>query len=105
MHNPEMLVDLSQEELESIVKDGVKEILRKVIGGVRSIRKKTWFVAVKAAVIEYQRILKEDFLPVLVKDFGTKMVVKFSGGKLIEEDKDKLKVFLEMVRKSDVNAA
>ena len=64
-----MLVDLSQEELENIVKDGVKEILRKIIGGVRGIRKKAWFTAVKAAVIEYQGKLKEDFLPVLVAEF------------------------------------
>ena len=99
-----MLIDLSQDTLETIVKDGVKEILGKVVGGIRSIRKTAWFTSVKAAVNEYQRSLNEDFLPVLRQDFVRKMVVKFSGGKMNEEDKNKLKNFMEMVKKSNVTA-
>ena len=99
-----MLIDLGQDTLETIVKDGVKEILGKVVGGIRSIRKTAWFTSVKAAVNEYQRSLNEDFLPVLRQDFGRKMVVKFSGGKMNEEDKNKLKNFMEMVKKSNVTA-
>ena len=99
-----MLVDLDLEALENIFKDGVKEILARVVGGVRGIRKKTWFIAVKAAINAYQKTLNEDFLPVLKQDFGRKMTVKFSGGKMDDEDKNKLKMFMEMVKKSNVTS-
>ena len=36
-------------------------------------------------------------MPVLVKDFSREVFVKFSGGKMNEEDEDKIKVFIEMV--------
>jgi hypothetical protein len=99
-----MLVDLGQEALEGIVKDGVKEMFVQLVGGSQGKKQKTWFIAVKAAINEYQQRLKEDFLPVLLNDFSSKMVVKFSGGKMSEEDKSKIKMFMEMVKKSDVKS-
>ena len=99
-----MLVDLGQEVLENIVKDGVKEMFGQLAGGSRGRKQKTWFIAVKAAINEYQQKLKEDFLPVLLNDFSRKLVVKFSGGKMSEEDKNKIKLFMEMVKKSDVKS-
>ena len=99
-----MLVDLGQEVLENIVKDGVKEMFGQLAGGSRGRKQKTWFIAVKAAINEYQQKLKEDFLPVLLNDFSRKLVVKFSGSKMSEEDKNKIKLFMEMVKKSDVKS-
>ena len=63
-----MLVDLEQEVLENIVKDGMKEIIGRVVGGKRDKVQKVWFKGVKAALDEYQHKLKEDFSPVLVND-------------------------------------
>ena len=94
-----MLVDLGQEALEGIVKGGIKEMFAQLVGGSQSKKQKTWFIAVKSALNEYQKKLKEDFLPVLLNDFSRKMVVKFSGGKMSEEDKSKVKMFMEMVKK------
>ena len=48
--------------------------------------------------------VKEDFLPVLLSDFSTKMVVKFSGNRLSDEDKEKIKKFMQMVTKSDIRS-
>ena len=56
----------------------------------------------KIAVKEYQQRINEDFLPVLVNDFGRKLEVKFSGGKMKEEEITKLKMFLDMVEKSSI---
>ena len=43
-------------------------------------------------------------MPVLVNDFSRRMVVKFSGGKMSVEDKDKIKMFMEMVKKTDLQS-
>ena len=67
-----MLVDLDQGALESIVRDGVKEILGKVVGGVSGIRRKTWYTVVKAAINKYHKNHNENFLPVLKQDFWEK---------------------------------
>ena len=98
----EMLVDLGQEVLENIVRDGVKEMFKKTVGSSRGKKQKGWFSSMKAGINEYQRKLKEDFLPVLVGDFSKKMVVKFNGGKMSEEDKYKIKEFMQKVQKSNI---
>ena len=104
-HQLKMLVDLGRDTLERIVKDGIKEMMAKIVGSTRGVKKhKHWFIALKTAIKEYQEKIKEDFLPVLVDDFSRKMVVKFSGGKMSVEDKHKIKMFMEMVKKSDLNA-
>ena len=99
-----MLVDLGRETLEGIVKDGVKEMMGKIVGMSRARKQKHWFISLKDAINEYQKKIQEDFLPVLVDDFSRKMVVKFSGGKMSEEDKDKIKMFMVMVKKTDLKS-
>ena len=73
------------------------------LGGVGGLRSKTrvWFKAVKVAALDYQRKILEDFLPVLVHDFSKSVVVKFSRGKLTDEDISNLKRFMDMVEKSN----
>ena len=95
------MIDLGWGALETIVKDGVKDILGKVGGNSRGAKKSAWFKAVKAAVQEYQQKMERDFLPVLIKDFSNQIVVKFSGGKMSKEDIEKLEMFIEMVGKSN----
>ena len=98
-----MLVDLGLEALENIVSDGVKEMMAHIGGGKNNNgNKSVWVKAVKTALKEYQQRIKEDFLPVLVNDFGRKLEVKFSGGKMNEEEITKLKMFLDMVEKSSI---
>ena len=46
--------------------------------------------------------MEKDFLPVLINDFSKQIVVKFSGGKMSEEDIEKLKMFMEMVGQSNL---
>ena len=99
-----MLVDLEQEVLENIVKDGIKEIIGRVVGGKRDKKQKAWFKGVKTVLDEYQQKLKKDFLPVLVNDFSKKIEVKFRGGNMSEEDKDRIREFMEMVRKSNTKS-
>ena len=98
-----MTIDLGIEVLSSIVKDGIKEILRKFcgVGGERA-KKRAWFKAAKEAVLDYQKNVLDDFLPVLVRDFRESMVVKFSNGKMSQEDISKLKEFMGMVEKSNL---
>ena len=78
------------------MRDGVRDFI-----GQREKVKKAWFRNMKVALNEYKQQLKDNVLPVLVNDFSKKMVIKFSGGKMSEEDKEKIRVFMEMVRKSN----
>ena len=97
-----MLMDIGQESLEVIVKDGVKEMMGKIGDRNRNAERRSWVIAVKNAVKEYQQKIQEEFLPVLVDDFSRELDVKFSGGKLCEEDIQKIKKFMEMVEKSSI---
>ena len=97
-----MSIDIEIEALETIVKDGSKEILKKFCGLVASnTKKREWFKAAKEAVLEYQKDVMEEFLPVLVSDFRESVVVKFTRGRMSREDISKLQRFMEMVEKSD----
>ena len=97
-----MLIDLGKEALESIVKDGVKMMMGHLDNSNRNAKKKSWFIGVKNAIKEYQQKIQEDFLPVLINDFSRELVVKFSGGKMCEDDISKIKMFMEMVEKSSI---
>ena len=94
------MISLEIEALETIVKDGIKEIMSHVAGRQQE-KKRSWYIAVKAAIAEYQRKVKDEFLPVLVKDFGSSIIVKFSGGNISEENIEKIKKFIENT-KSDI---
>ena len=96
-----MSIDIGVEALESIVKDGIKEMLQ--LGGVGGLRVRTraWFKSVKEAVNDYKTKILEGFLPVLVSDFSRSVVVKVIKGKMCEEDVENLKRFMEMVEKSN----
>ena len=96
----QMLIELKIEVLEAIVKDGIKEMLGKVAGRQQE-KKRSWFRSVKASTVIYQRCLQEEFLPILVDDFGRPIEVKFSGGKMKEEEVEKIKLFMKMVEKSN----
>ena len=97
-----MLVDLGLGALKSIVKDGVKEMLSQVAGSGQGCKKRGFFRVVKEGIKEYQKTMEEDFLPVLVQDFSGGIAVMFSGGKMSEEDKNKIRLFMDMVAKSDL---
>ena len=97
-----MTIDIEILALENILKDGIKDMMSHVAGRSRDAKKRVWVSAAKDAIREYQRKVKEEFLPVLVKDFSSEIVVRFSGGKMSEEDKEKVKVFIEMVGKSSI---
>ena len=99
-----MLVDLGQEVLENIVRDGVKEMFKEVVGRSQGKKQKSWFASSKAGINEYQRKMKEDFLPVLVSDFSKKLVVKFSAGRMSDEDKAKIKEFMQKVQLSNIKS-
>ena len=83
------------------MKDGIKEMIRSVAGRQQD-RKRSWYKTVKEAILEYQRKVMEEFLPVLVKDFSTSQIVKFQGGKMSQEDIEVVKNFMEMVDKSNI---
>ena len=96
-----MLVDLEKSALVRIVKDGIKEMISHIAGRSKHNNKKAWFIAVKAVIEEYEKKFLEEFLPVLIDDFGKEIVIKFSGGEMSEEDIDKLKLFMKMVERSN----
>ena len=98
-----MLIDLDIGVLDSIVKDGIQEMMKNVAGRSAGAKKRGWFMKVKDAIKDYQHNIQEDFLPVLVKDFSTKIVVKFKGGKMCQEEIGKIKMFMEMLEKSNIN--
>ena len=97
-----MLVGLGLGALRSIVKDGVKEMLSQVAGSGQGCKRRGFFRVVKEGIKEYQKTMEEDFLPVLVQDFSGGIAVRFSGGKMSEEDKNKIRLFMDMVAKSDL---
>ena len=97
-----MLVDIEKGALEGIVKDGIKEMMNKIENKNRNAKKRKWLLAVKKAVQEYQQRIEEEFLPVLVKDFGAKLEVKFRDGRMSEEDIGKIKEFMKSVEKSSI---
>ena len=97
-----MLIFLEQKTLTGIVQDGVKDILSAMCGVNRSAKKKAWFADAKAVVKSYQLRMQEEFIPVLIDDFSKEILVKFSGGKVCEEDIMKIQKFIEMMEKSDI---
>ena len=97
-----MLIALDLEVLDSIVKDGIQDMMKNVAGRSAGARKRGWYMNVKDAIKDYQQKIQEDFLPVLVKDFSSKIVVKFKGGKMCDEDICKIKMFMEMLEKSNI---
>ena len=97
-----MLFKIELKILENILKDGVKQMLSHVSGNSQHAKKRPWVKAVKVAINEYQTKVKEDFLPVLVNDFGKELAISFTGGKISDEDVEKLKLFIEMVEKSNI---
>ena len=97
-----MLIDINFEVLDSIVKDGIQDMMKNVAGRSAGARKRGWYMNVKDAIKDYQHKIQEDFLPVLVKDFSSKIVVKFKGGKMCDEDICKIKKFMEMLEKSNI---
>ena len=97
-----MLIDLDSSILESIVKEGVQEMIKNIAGRNAGVKKKGWFKTVKEFIIEYENKLLEEFLPVLVKDFTSKNIVKFSGGKMSQDDINKVKEFMEMLKKANL---
>ena len=100
-----MFVDLGKEALEVIVRDVVKDMMGQIAGmSNRKVKKNRWYIAVRNIIQEYQQNVKEEFLPVLLSDFSTRMVVKFSGNKLSEDDKEKIRKFMQMVKKSDMKS-
>ena len=102
-----MLIKLNIADLETIVEDGVKEMMSQVVArneGAKSAgaKKRGWFKVVKEAIQDYQQRIQLDFLPVLVNDFSRTVVVKFTRGRMSEEDINKIKQFIEMVEKSNL---
>ena len=71
-----MLIDIGIKDLESILKDGIREMMNQVAGRSQNAKKRAWVGAVKAAIREYQRKIQKDFLPVLLEDFSSEKVVK-----------------------------
>lgn len=100
-HEIKMFINLNIKTLESIVRDGVKEMMSKAAGQTGAAKKKGWYKSVKEAIKEYQDMLQKEFLPTIVEDFASKIIVKFSGGKMSKEDIIKLKKFMEMLDKSN----
>ena len=97
-----MTVDLGKEVLEGIVVDGIKDMISQIAGRSGTVKKRSWFTEVKAVINEYKKKVIEEFLPVLVKDFGSKTVVRFSGSKMSQDDINKIKMFMEMLQKSNL---
>ena len=95
-----MMVNIERGALEDIVKDGVKEMMSQI--GDRNSKRRVWVMAAKKAVKEYQQKVQELFLPVLVQDFSTKLVIQFRKGKMSDEDVEKVKAFMKMVEESNI---
>ena len=100
-----MLIKLNIADLETIVEDGVKEMMSQVVArneGAKSAGDKKRFKVVKEAIQDYKQRIQLDFLPVLVNDFSRTVVVKFTRGRMSEEDINKIKQFIELVEKSNL---
>ena len=97
-----MLIKLNMADLETIVVDGVKEMMALAVTRSEGAKKRGWFKVVKEAIQFYQQRIQHDFLPVLVNDFRRTDVVKFTRGRMSEEDINKIKLFMQMVEKSNI---
>ena len=96
-----MTVDLGKDVLEGIVVDGIKDMISQIAGRSGTVKKRSWFTEMKAVINEYKQKVIEEFLPVLVKDFGSEIVIRFSGSKMSQDDINKIKMFMEMLQKSN----
>ena len=97
-----MLIDLEASSLKKIVKDGIREIVNEISGRNKNSNKLAWFNAVKAMIKEYQNQFMDAFLPVLLDDFGKDITIKFTGGVMSDESIGNLKMFIDMVERSNV---
>ena len=73
------MIDLDVEELKSIVKDGIREMMNHVAGRSQNAKKRVWVVAVKVAIKEYQRKIVEEFFLYLS---GISVDQQFSNSKM-----------------------
>ena len=95
-----MKIKLSLDILKEIVEDGVKEMKSKMNF---SRKQRAMLRDTLTVVYKYKDLIVDDFLPVLVSDFGEAVEVKFSGEKMMPEEVNKIKEFIDMVKKSDMN--
>ena len=94
-----MKIALGLEILKEVVNDGIKE-MRSRLNLTKQQRAMTR--AVLDVIHNYKDLLVDDFLPVLVSDFGESIEVKFNGQSMEPEEVKKLKYFMGMVEKSEV---
>ena len=94
-----MKIALSLDILKEILDDGVKEMKSRLNF---TSRQKSMLRKVLEVINKYKNLLAEDFLPVLVSDFGNSVEVKFNGHRLEPEEVQKLMQFVDMVKKSDL---
>ena len=94
-----MKILLSLDILVEILDDGTKEMMSR-LNFTRHQRK--MLKEVLKVITKYKLLLVEDFLPVLVSDFGNTIEVKFSGHRLEPAEVQKLMQFVDMLKKSDL---
>ena len=68
----------------------------------KNVNKRICVLAVKRAVQAHQQRMEEEFFPVLVKEFGCNLVVKFREGKKSMKNIVKIKEFMMNVEKSSI---
>ena len=93
---------LKQEDLEKLVDGTVGDFnrgLNEVFG--YKCRYYQYIKDVRGEIKEYSSVMKERFLPVVVKDFNRPLSIKFTSGNLSSEDLEKLEEFKKMVRDSN----
>ena len=95
-----MKIFLSLDILKEIAADGVKEMKSKINMSTsqRLLKRK-----ILDEIHKYRNILVDEFLPVLVSDFGESIEVQFTGGKMKEEEVKKLKNFISLLKKSEAS--
>ena len=97
-----MKVSLEEHKLGGFVCEGVAKVI-KMLNVSRRGKKSAWYKSALYSLGIYEEKLKGNLIPAIVKDFGGSISVKVVGGKMSQEEVDKVKEFKFMLEGSDEN--
>ena len=84
-----MKVSLEEHKLGGFASEGVAKVI-KMFNVSRRGKKSSWYKKVLDSLRIYDEKLKGKLIPAIVKDFGGSISVKVVGGKMSQEEVDKV---------------
>ena len=97
-----MKVCLCRKKIEGII-DDVLQHMKRAVGVSKMVRKTQFYRDTLVVINQYGESLKSQFVPILISDYAKEVSISICGGKMQDEDVNKLLGFKEMLIGSDLS--